>query len=141
MLTTESWTPSVLMAWEPIRAINTFVNYRTPKQPQSKPATPDRQSWDKTRRSGFILFYLFYLNDLIFENPWNSAQHVASAVEVFAVVVISAVTSTGAERTCPVTQRVKGLGPFQGILPPWGGLHRTFFFFFFHPLTDTLLLI
>lgn len=40
VLTTESWTPSVLMILEQIRAINTFVNYRTPKQPQSRPAHP-----------------------------------------------------------------------------------------------------
>lgn len=32
VLTTESWTPSVLMIGEQIRAINTFLNCGTPEQ-------------------------------------------------------------------------------------------------------------
>ena len=73
---------------------------------------------------GFILFYLFYLNELIYESPWNSAQHVASATEVFAAVAISAATFTGGEGTCPVTQKVAGqaqAGPLKASCCPGEG--------------------
>lgn len=85
VLTTESWTPSFLMIWEQIRAINTFVNYRTLKQPKAGLLIPSRQSWDKPWRSGFILFYL---NELIYESLWNSAQHRSSVIEVFALLIL-----------------------------------------------------
>lgn len=57
---------------------------------------------------GFILFYLFYLNELIYESPWNTAQHIASAIEAFALVVVSAVIFIGEQGTCPVTYQVTG---------------------------------
>lgn len=77
-----------------------------------------------------MLFYLFYVNELVQESPWNSAPHKAGATQAFAIV-ISAVTFVGGEGTCPVMQQVTGWtgmgtgqGSFQGVFLPWEGFHR-----------------
>lgn len=66
----------------------------TQSRPTShRPAELGGDTWQS--RLHPILF--FYLNELICESSWNSAEHIASVLKMFAIIVISAVTFVGGE--------------------------------------------